>query len=189
RTFHFVFTNEQGTTSLPDGLTFSAATGDVERPDRFEAKVQTKLKLIPITVTIVGVGSKVYYQNPITHHFHEISSSTAALALLNPAPLLVAAISQIQRPVISGTEQVNNVATTRVDGLLDIPATGPGTPSALPFDTGGKPLPLSIWIDATGHTVQLRLTGPLRAGDSNSVVRQLDLSQFNETVNIQAPNQ
>lgn len=185
--FHFELTNAQGTTSLPEGLSFDSATGDVRRPDRFQANVDANFKGLSLHVKIVGVGSKVWFQNPLTRKYEELSSAEAAVGLLNPAPLLLAAVHQIQHPVVNGTDKINGETATRVDGVLDIPSTGNGTPEALPFDTNGKPLPIHIWIDGAGRIVRLRLDGPVRSEESSNVVRQLDLSKFNEPVKIEPP--
>ena len=118
----------------------------------------------------------------------------ADIAAINPDALLRAAVDAIRDPEIVDEETIDGEPTTVVEGLLDVrqvalagvgtPAAGMETPAAgdLP-----DPLLVQIWIDAEGRVVRLQLDGPLTDAEAANVVRRLDLSAFDEEVDIQPP--
>jgi hypothetical protein len=190
--FHFVLRNERGSTSIVEGLEVESFEGDVQRPDRFQAEVTASFGGVPLEVRIVGIGTRIWISSPLTGEniYQELPAEAATLGL-NPDGLLRTAIGVIQEPRIVGEDEVDGEPTTLVAGLVDFQALAEATPTALDAppaeDLPSEPLPVQIWIDEADRVVRLRLEGPLTPVDPDNVVRRLDLSAFDEPVEIEPP--
>jgi hypothetical protein len=49
-------------------------------------------------------------------------------------------------------------------------------------------MPLSVWIDSENRVRRVQVTGPILQTEANDLIRQIDFSNFNEPVDIQAPS-
>ena len=190
--FHFVLRNERGSTSIIEGLEVESFEGDVQRPDRFQAEVTASFAGVPVQVRIVGIGTRIWFSNPLGgEDVYQELPAEAATAALNPDALLRAAVAAIQDPVIIGEDEIDGEPATLVAGSVDFArlALGTPTPADAPPDPDlpTEPLPVQIWIDEAGRVVRLRLEGPLTPVEPDNVVRRLELSAFDEPVDIQPP--
>ena len=194
--FHFELTHERGATALTQGIEVQTLEGDVQRPDRFRADVEASLQGLPLELRVVGIGSRLWLTDPLGggDQYQELSVNPAVIAAINPDALLRAAVDAIQDPEIVDEETIDGEPTTVVEGLLDVgqvALAGLGTPAAdmetPAADDLPDPLLVQIWIDAEGRVVRLRLDGPLTDAEAANVVRRLDLSAFDEEVDIQPP--
>jgi hypothetical protein len=193
--FHFELTTPRGRTLFLENLELAALEGDVQRPDRFRASATAKAAIIELNVDVVGVGTRLWITNPMGEgdQYEEIDLSAAAgdegasiSDLLNPDRVLLQAVEQLQNPTIAGENEIDGVDATRVDGTVDLSRIqADGTP--VPGLRTDRPLPASIWIDGEGRVLRLELEGPITTVESSDVVRRLDLSAFNEPVDIQPP--
>lgn len=182
--FHFVLTNEIGTTVLAESIELIGAEGDVQRPDRFRAVVEAELGVVPIEISVIGVGDRAWFTNPLSGgEYQEIQLPEAARALLDPTPILLAAVTLIENPTVTGDEKLDGVETTRIEGTVDLSELATPVPNLLPGDA----LPAQIWLDDEGRVVRLRLEGALTQEEDPTVVRVVDLSRFDEPVEIEPP--
>lgn len=195
KSFHFQLTTPRGKTLFMQNFELAGLSGDVQRPDRFRAAVIAKASIVELTVKVVGIGTKLWITDPTAQEeryvpvdLGDVTSGDGASIpdLLNPDRILLAAVDLIQRPTIAGQAKIDDVETTRIDGTFDLSRVqAGGTPiSGLRTD---RPLPVSIWIDEAGRVHRLEVSGPLTTAESSDVVRRLDLSAFDEPVDIQPP--
>ena len=193
--FHFELTTPRGQTVFMENFELAGLEGDVQRPDRFRASVTAKASIIELTVKVVGIGTRLWVTNPMAEgeEYQEIDLNEGAgtdggplVDLLNPDRILLQAVERIENPTIAGENEIDGVAATRVDGMVDLSRIQPsGTP--VPGLRTDRPMPVSIWIDEQGRVLRLELEGPLTEAESADVVRRLDLSAFDEPVDIQPP--
>lgn len=196
--FHFELSTPRGQTLFMENLELAGLEGDVQRPDSFRASVTARAAIVELSVRVVGIGTRLWVTNPMSQDeaFQEIDLGQSAteggmdgaglVDLLNPDRVLLQAVERIENPTIVGEDEIDGVAVTRVDGTVDlsrIQADGTPVPGLLTDD----PLPVSIWIDEAGRVIRLELDGPLTAAESPDVLRRLDLSAFDEPVDIQPP--
>ena len=193
--FHFELTTPRGETLFMENLELAALEGDVVRPDRFRASVTARAVIIELTVQVVGIGTRLWVTDPMSddERFIEVDLSegtgadTGSLSdLLNPDRVLLQAVALIEEPTIVGTEDLDGVETTLVEGSFD--------PSRLQLDGTpvpglrlDQPLTVAVWIDADGRVRQLELDGPLTDAEPAAVTRRLELSAFDEPVTIEEP--
>lgn len=204
--FHFELTTPRGQTVVLDQFELLGLEGDVLRPESFRATVTGRAAMIDLSLDVVGIGSRLWVSDPTSQEggYFELDLGAEAGApgsspadLLNPDRLLLQAVEVIEGASVGGEDEIDGVEVTRIDGTFDparvVRAAGDGTPAAetaeeaLPDVIVGDPLPVAIWIDAEGRVRRLEVAGPLLATEAADVVRRLDLSAFDEPVEIVAP--
>ena len=193
--FHFSLTTPRGQTLFMENLELAGIEGDVQRPDRFRATATAKAAIIELDVKIVGIGTRLWVTDPTAQEEQYIEFDAAQtggaeggspIDLLNPDRVLLEAVELIEEPVVAGEDEVDGADTTRIDGTFDLGRLQAlGTP--VPGLVTNQALPVSLWIDDQGRVRRLELEGPLTAVEGPDVVRRLDLSAFDEPVDIQAP--
>jgi hypothetical protein len=204
KSFDFSITTVQGKTVLFGQLELQNVSGAVERPDRFKADITVGASIVSLTIKVIGVGDKVWITNPMSSDqaFTEAStgggeSSAATIAsILNPDRIFLAAVQAIQNPTIDGTEKIDDVETTKVRGTVNLANVAVPAPFASPaasakeaasdfLDLGDKTL--TAWIDAAGLIHRIQVAGAITKDESGDVIREIDLSHFNESQNIAPP--
>lgn len=185
RSFHFVLTHENGTTPIAEGINMRQAEGDIVKPDRFKATVQgTILAGQTVNVKVINVGNNVWL-NIFGNAWTPLPNGVGAAQILDPSNGVLKAVGGAKDPRIVGQQTINGVATTEVAGTIDA-----GDLTALDQQAqAGKMVQGKIWIGNADHQVyRIRLEGPLNDQEPANIARQIDLSNFNETVDIQPPS-
>ena len=198
--FAFALTTQNGETQFVEGITLQGVTGAVKRPDSFKAEAEVDLMLATITIKMISVGGRLWFTNPLEGEdaYQEIDLSGAGqtdpTVLINPDRMILPALETVVDPVIAGTESLDGIDTTRVEGTVDLSQVvrGSGTPEAdvepgeglLDLPTS---MPFTAWIDGEHLVRPVELTGPIIRGEAGDIIRRVDLSAFNEPVDIQPP--
>ena len=204
QSFVFSMKTVQGTSVLLGNLDLQAVDGVVQRPDRFKADITLGASIVSVTVKVIGIGGEVWVTNPMSSDGTFVKASTSAgdssadtlTSLLNPDRIFLAAVEAIQNPTIGGVEQVDGTDTTKVMGSVDIsslpvvaaiasPAAGQGGSIAGFLELGPKTL--TAWIDAAGLVHRIQIAGAFTKQESGDVIREIDLSKFNESQDVQPP--
>ncbi|MER3438996.1 MAG: hypothetical protein C4346_16190 [Chloroflexota bacterium] len=193
QSFHFVLTTPRGKTMITEQVELQSVEGDVARPDRFRAAFTAKAAFVTLTIKVIGIGDRLWVTNPMEREetYLEVANPAAEqlpqLDLLNPDRLMTAAVQLLEDPKIAGTEKIDGVPATRVEGTFNVKRIEEiaGTPIA--ELAGVQPLGVRIWIDQEGRVLRLELDGPLTKMETSPIVRRLDLSQFDEPVVIEPP--
>ncbi len=178
---------------ITEQVELQSVEGDVARPDRFRAAFTAKAAFVTLTIKVIGIGDRLWVTNPMEREetYLEVTNPASEqlpqLDLLNPDRLMTAAVQLLEDPKIAGTEKIDGVPTTRIEGTFNIKRIEEiaGTPIA--ELAGVQPLRVRIWIDEGGRVLRLELDGPLTEMETGPIVRRLDLSQFDEPVAIEPP--
>ncbi len=201
QTFHFESETTQGSSTILEGLELEGIVGDVRRPLDFQTVITAGIPFGSIDVTVVGVEGKIWITDPLAGEESWIlladgsagsggGEAAEITALANPDTLILEAVSVLDGARIAGQEDVGGVATTRVDGQVDLATAAQqavGTPVALPAQVSTEPIPVSIWIDDARRILEVELAGPLLASESADVIRIVRFSAFDEPVDIAVP--
>lgn len=204
QSFAFSMTTVQGKSTLLGNLELQAVEGVVQRPDRFKADITLGASIVSVTVKVIGVGADVWVTNPLSQDDAFVkatsgggdSSADTLASLINPDRIFLAAVEAIQSPTVGGTEQVDGVDTTKISGTVDLstlpvvaaiasPAAGQGGSISNYIDLGPKTV--TAWIDAAGLVHRIQVAGPFTKEESADVVREIDLTKFNEPQDVQPP--
>lgn len=194
KSFHFELTTPRGKTTFMDQFELKSVSGDVQRPDRFQATISVTVAVVNLDIQVIGIGSRIWVTNPLATagqpQYTTVDAGGGLDALLNPDRLLLQAIRYVQDATITGTQTIDGVTTTIVEGTVDLGqvANPQGTP--VPVERFGLPqtrVPVIVWIDGDGRVRVLQVNGPLAPGEDANVVRELDLSKFDQPLDIQPP--
>lgn len=193
QSFHFTVTTPRGKTQITEQIELAGVEGDIQRPDRFRASFTAKAAVVTLTVKVVGIGNKIWVTNPMASEETYIEVDGAEIValpvtdLLNPDRLITAAVNLIENPEIAGEDKINDAQTTHVKGTLDPRRIEELAGTPVPELTDIEPLDVSLWIDGEGLVVRAELTGRLTPSETGIIVRRLDLSNFDEPITIEPP--
>jgi lipoprotein LprA len=190
--FHFELVTEGGVTTILEEFEIEAVEGNVQRPDRFQATVTAALGgFVRLDVHVVGIGDRVWLTDPMSNEGRLIEISVSGtegeplIDLLNPDRLLLQAVELVEEPKIAGTEEIDGVETTKIEGTFDPSGFDVGTPAPVMLNL--DPKPVTIWIDDEGRVIQLQVEGPLTEAEDADIVRTLRLSDFGAEIEITPP--
>lgn len=182
KTVHFDLVR-QGQSVLLDsttGLSFTEATGDYVSPDRVRAKIKAQRGSLVLGLEMIWISGVVYGSNPLTGTF-------AALPVL-PALDATSLFGSDGVPGIVGTglRELRLVGTESLDGVSTYHLTGTADGERLRVLTAGAVVSgargVDLWVEvATSHLKRLI------AHDPDGSAWQLDLSEFDRSVEISAP--
>ena len=84
---------------------------------------------------------------------------------------------------VAGAEVTDGVPTYRIEGDVDSGVLEAAAPIAEP----GLSVHVTAWVDRDFTIRRLRLEGPFSPGEPAGIARVLDLSRFDEPVEIEPP--
>ena len=202
QSFHFEVSTPRGETQFAESLTLLELSGDVQRPDRFQATALVDAAIARLELNVIGIGTTIWVTDPLASEPSYIElggggmfdsgggEGPSFLDMVNPDRMLLAAVGAVENPTIAGQDTIDGVTTTRINGTTALEAlTGrdmSGTPMA-GMTLSGEPLQVAIWIDEANVVRQLDIYGPLLSTEAPNTVRRLKLSAINEPIDIQPP--
>ena len=181
--FHFVLTHENGSTPLPLSLALESAEGDVVVPGRLQAEVEAEAVGIDVSVEVIGIDDRTWVTNPFTRAWQELPG-TDIRDFADPAALVAGLLPAVMDPALSDGGSVGGVETHLVTGRIDSGALR----DALGIAEPGREVTVEAWIGVDDQLLRrVRLIGALSDVESPDVVRQVELSRFDEPVEIMPP--
>jgi len=184
--FHFLLTHQNGVSTIANGLEMTRAEGDFQTPDRFKAAVKASFQTFPVSVSVISVGPRTWITNPLQsgEHYQPLPNGPQTTEILDPNHGLLKAAEDMRAPAVTGSEKIGQTDTYLISGTVD----AGNLRSIAPDADAGRDVPSQIWIGKADSLVyRVRLNGPLTAGEPKNIVRQIDLSQFNEKIDIAPP--
>ncbi len=190
--FQFEIDTVRGESTIFQGLSVDLIEGAVRRPYDFTATVTVGLPIGELDVTAVGLDGTAWLEDPLNAgEWITLEGGEDIVALVNPDTLILASIGLIQDATIDGAEQVDGEDTTVVAGFVDFAATAErlaGGVVELPAEVSAEPLPVLIWINGERRVVEIEIGGPILTSESSDVVRAIRFFEFDEPVEIEAPD-
>jgi len=182
--FAFEVDHENGATQIVGGIRMERAEGRVQGTDRMQLEVEARFASTNIRTGIVVLPGEGYLQNPITGRW-ERQDGIDISSLFDPATgvtgLMRAAtgVEVVDREVAGGVDSY--VLETTVDsGNLQV-FVGNAAP--------GNAVTARVWIGVEDLLVRkIEVVGALAPNDASDILRRLTLSDFDEVVEIMAPN-
>jgi hypothetical protein len=183
--FHVVMKEDNPGAATADKVQIRAATGDVVMPDKVKAQATVILSGQSVTVNLISVGDNQFITDPITGQWRVIKGVLDPRTLTNPDTGIISLVSKVQNVSQPTDDAVSGVPCWRITGQLDAKYlaffTGGGVPAGTMLQTSaciGK---------ADSLPYQLIVTGQAAVGDTTATVRTFLISNYNENVNITAP--
>jgi LppX_LprAFG lipoprotein len=183
--FHVVMKVENLGTAPDGAIQIRSADGDVVMPDKVKASANVLLSGQVVGVELVSIGDTQYLTDPITGQWRVVKGVLNASTLTDPNTGIVSLASKLTSLSKPVDDVVNGIPCWRFTGQLDAQTlaflTGGGMPA-------GTMLQTSVCVGkADGLPYQLTVTGEAAKGDTAQTARTFTISNYNETINITAP--
>lgn len=194
-TFAFEMQTVRGTSTILSGFELESVTGVVRRPTDLQAEVAVSIPLGKLQIGAISLDGVFYIQDPLSDGaWMEIGQMGEVQTLINPDVLILNAVRLVQDAKVTGSGKVDGRDATIVEGTVDfsglldtIIAAGGEDGAAMESLLAGETVQVSFWIDEDDRIVEVEMVGPIFASESDDVVRVVSLFDFNEPVEIQAP--
>lgn len=184
-TFHVVMQVQNPGPSAAGIVQIRSANGDVIMPDKVKAQATVTLSGQAVAVNLISIGNQQFITDPITGQWRVIKGILDPRTLTNPKTGLISVIAKVQNVGQPVADTVGNTACWRIKGQLDAKYlaffTGGGVPAGTMLQTSaciGK-------ADALPY--QVIVSGRAAAGDTAQTSRTFLLSNYNESLQITAP--
>lgn len=182
RSFRFTITHSEGVAPLGLGLTMSSAQGEVVAPDRIRLKVIGRAGEQDVRYEVVGIGPQTWMTNPFTSQWQELPGLTLR-HLVNPQYWSVPLVT-LSAPVLTGVERLGMMPSYVIEGTIDTSVLR----ALIPVSGASRSIALRLWVDQQSSMPRrVAISGPLWSDDSPNVVRTLELSDFNQAIQIDIP--
>jgi hypothetical protein len=193
-TFGFELATTRGASTILEGFELKGVAGVVRRPLDVEAEVTVGLPIGEITITAVGLDGQFWVQDPLSDgEWMSFGGDPQIQSLINPTVLVTNAVRLVQDAQIVGTEEVEGVETTVVEGTVDFfsslvsIATPVAEAESLQQFLAEGARDVTFWFDEENRVVEIEIRGPIFATESDDVVREIRFFDFNEPVQIEVP--
>lgn len=185
QSFHFALKHENGASPIPLGLELTEAEGDVVSPDRLRTYIRALRGSVIFEADIIGVGEEGWITNPFTRRWEALPKGTTISELFDPDAGVRAIASSLTEVRVSGRESVQGVDAFVLEGTIPSDALEAMAPIAEP----GLTVRVRVWTGADDHLIRrIRLEGPFAPGEPENIVRELEISRYNEPVTIEPPS-
>jgi hypothetical protein len=190
QSYHFVISISTGELFVLDSLELTRAEGDVQRPNSMQATFTGSIEVLPLTANVIIIDEDVWVSvSPLEDRYLQLDLDPVdrleLISTFDPIATILNAIPRIDNSVIVGTEELDGVATTVVEGSVDWTLIDFRTPRR---DQVLQPILVRIWVDDANLVRRIQVVDPLSESEPRGFLQQLDLSRFNEPVEIVAPS-
>ncbi len=182
--FAFEVDHENGATQIVAGINMMHAEGAVQGTDRMQLEVEARFAATNIKTGIVVLPGEGYLQNPITGRWQRQDELDIS-SLFDPAT----GVTGLMRAA-TGVEVVDREGVDGVDSYVLQTSVDSGNLQAFVGNTRpGNAVTTRVWIGVDDLLVRrIEVVGPIAPNDADNVLRRLTLSDFDEVVEITAPN-
>ena len=181
--FGFLFTNVNGSISLPGGLELKRAEGLVSGPNMLQMDAEGELGRIFFKIKLIALGEKTWMTNPLTGDWVDIVETNSPFSFIDPSKLIFDVLDNISYPeYFKDPVAGENIKLTGI------------VPPEFFEPLVGKvesrvPLTVNITIDGQDFTlIEAQIVGKLQADDNDRPVRIIKLSRVGEKILIEPPN-
>jgi lipoprotein LprG len=183
KSFHLVI-DVQNAEQSDSGLNLEFVDGDVQVPDRLEARVGGTFAGVSISTDLIVIGDTYYLKVPFGNTWRKIEVETLPAAFFDPEKGILAVIEHASDLQTAGSEEVGGVDCDRVTGKIVAEALKPLLNTA----EGTGEVDMELWIGKDDKLLRrLVLSGPISPDEDADAERRVELSQFDEPVHITAP--
>ncbi|HWO93396.1 MAG TPA: LppX_LprAFG lipoprotein [Dehalococcoidia bacterium] len=183
--FHFTLTHENGATPFVFDLDLREAEGDIAAPDSLRTHVKADRGAVTVELDVVNIGEDIWVTDPFSGQWQKIDDPDFDIGdLFDPQAGIPDVLRGLQNAEMDGTERIGDVETIRFRGTVD----GGDIRAIAPIAEEGIEVPVVVWVGRDDGLVhRVRTEGRLSEDESDEVRRQIDLSEFNEPVEIEPP--
>lgn len=187
-TFTFAMETSAGSSTILPGIELVSVEGKVRRPMEMSATLTVSALIQTLEIGAVAVDGAFYIQNPLSGGAWEnMGSAPELVSMINPDWILMLALNQVQDAQITDDSD----GTTLIEGYFDLSKALDSLDEESRTEIGqflaDSPVDVAFWIDDKNLITKAELYGPIFASESADVEKRIELSGFNEPVEIEAP--
>jgi len=166
------------------GLRIAKAEGDVVVPDRVRASFSGSFGGIGLESELVIIGGDGFLKDPLTGRWRMLEIGTSPLDYFDPASGVLAVMRSIDDLELAGSDEVGGIEAYRLTGTASARDVSP----LLAVPPSDLRVPVELWVGKVDFLLRiLRVSGPVAEGEPSDVVRTVDVSGFDEPVEIEKP--
>ena len=183
--FHFELSQKGGGTPIAMGLEMTGTWGDIVPPDELAMKIEATWMGQFMEADLVTVGTTTYMTNPLSGKWELLSDDFNAVTLFQPNTGIKAVMESVTdlnllEPETAGGTRCFHLKGMLTSEVLDAIAVG--------HAAEGLPVETDIWIGKKDFLLRkVVFDGRICKDENDGIVRTLELSRFNEPVNIELP--
>ncbi len=175
------FIDESGAIQL------ESAEGDLARPDKVNVEFQVRLLgATTVSIRMITIGADSWTTDLITGNWGEAPPEFG----YNPSVLydnqngLGPVMGKLDGAEIAGTEEIDDREAHRITGTATSDIIAPLTAGTMT----GDQVDIELWIDVeTSDLLRVKVVEPESEAKENPATWEMNLSAFNETVDIEPP--
>ena len=183
--FHFDLSQKGGGTPIAMGLEMTGTWGDIAPPDKLAMKIEATWMGQFMEAELVTVGTTTYMTNPLSGKWELLSDDFNAVTLFQPNTGIRAVMESITDLNLLDPETAGGTRCFHLKGLLDSKVLDG---FAVGHAAEGLPVETDIWIGAGDFLLRkVMFDGQITEEENAGIIRTLELSLFNEPVEIELP--
>lgn len=183
--FHFTYTvTRPADVPAPSGTEIAGIEGDVSLEGLMEAVVDINQSGVPLQFKFVATNDVHYVQNPASQQWQSVPAALSPIGDLNLSAGAVLILERVQQPTEAGSETVGGAACVKVVGKIAAQDIADLVSAANTQEL----LDCTIWLGKDDHLVRrIQTVGAAASGEDKRLKRLIELSAFDEAVNIEIP--
>ncbi len=187
-TFTFALTTINGSSTIFPGVELVSVEGAVRRPIDLAATLTVKAIVQTMEISAVAVDGDFYIQDPLSGgKWQEVGSASEIANMVNPDWIIVAAVRLIKDAKITSDADELTLVEGYVDFSESLSNLEGADLSQLEEYLADDPIDVAFWINADNLIERVELYGPIFASESADVEKRIELTDFNEPVDIERP--
>jgi hypothetical protein len=166
------------------GLDIVGLTGDLTGDGKIQATIDVQQNGVPLQLDFVAVPPTQYIKDPLSGKWQSIPAAQSPVGELNVSAGVAQILGQVTDATYVGTEDRGGVKTYRFSGAVK----GADVAGIVRAVDPTANFTVDLWIgvdDRYVHSVEM--VGASTSSEDKKTVRSINLSKFDEAVDIQAP--
>ncbi len=184
-TFHVTMDVQNPGPAEQNQIQIHSANGDVSMPDKIKAQATVLMSGQSLSVNLISVGDNQFITDPVTGQWRVIKGVLDPRTLTNPDTGVISVVNKLQNVSQPASAIVNGNPCWEVTGQLDAKYLAFFTGGGVPNGTMLQTIACVGKGDSLPYLVQV--TGQASVGDTPQTTRIFALSNYNERINIAAP--
>lgn len=182
--FQMVDELESGTKFF--GQTLKSVDGKVQAPDRTHLVVDVESPAMGfVQIGIIAVGDTAVMQFASGAPWTPLPLEQVPFNFIGLGMTLSDLLPKIQNVALAGRETVNDLETIRIDGDI----LSEDLANLITSADSGHPIELTVWVGADDQSVrQIKILGNVFDDDGAGTSRLINLSEYDQPVDIQLPD-
>jgi hypothetical protein len=166
------------------GLDIVGLTGDLTADGKMQATIDVQQNGIPLQIDFIAVPPTQYLKDPVSGKWQSVPAALSPVGELNVSAGVAQILDRVTGATYVGTEDRNGVKTYHFRGGVK----GADVAGIVRAVDPTASFAVDLWIGVDDHYVHsVEMVGAATAGEDPKTVRSIELSKFDETVDIQPP--